>query len=86
MQVSGKVAAKLVRTVIGSVLLLVGIVGLFMPVLPGWLLIIPGLAVLARDFAWAERLHLAVKERFERARQRFETGRGDDIAAERDAA
>lgn len=40
----------------GSLLVLVGIVGLFLPLLPGWLLIIPGLVVLAGEFVWAQRL------------------------------
>lgn len=85
MQGSRDVAVKLIRATSGVVLLLVGIVGLFMPVLPGWLLIIPGLALLARDFAWAERVHVSVKERFHRARQMFDGGESDTVA-ERDAA
>ena len=76
---------KMARATLGVVLLIIGIIGLFMPVLPGWLLIIPGLAVLARDFAWAERLHHAVKERFERARHLLDH-RDDGTEAEQEAA
>lgn len=71
--------------IVGSMLLLLGIAGLFMPVMPGWLLIIPGLAILARDFSWAERLHLGLKDRFDRARGVFEH-RNEDSRSERDAA
>lgn len=37
-------------------LLLVGLVGLLLPILPGWLLLIPGLLLLASHFHWARRL------------------------------
>lgn len=79
------IVAKLVRTTLGSVLVAVGLAGLFIPVLPGWLLIIPGLAVLARDFTWAERLHLTVRQRIDRARNTF-SYRSSEDGAERDAA
>jgi hypothetical protein len=39
----------------GSALLLLGIAGLLVPILPGWALIIGGLLVLGREFAWADR-------------------------------
>jgi uncharacterized protein (TIGR02611 family) len=42
-------------SIVGSVLILAGIAGLALPILPGWLLIIAGLAVLATEYAWAER-------------------------------
>jgi hypothetical protein len=40
-------------TLLGTGLLGVGLVGLALPVLPGWLFIFGGLAVLAREYAWA---------------------------------
>lgn len=49
-------------------LIAVGIVGLFVPILPGWLLIVPGLALLAKDFTWAERLLETVRHRWAEAR------------------
>lgn len=79
------IALKLIRMTIGSCLLVLGLAGLFMPVVPGWLLIIPALALLAKDFAWAEHLHLSVKQRFDRAVGAFEQRR-QDPDAERDAA
>ncbi len=40
----------------GFVLLAVGIVGLALPIMPGWIFIIPGLLLLGRHFHWARRL------------------------------
>ncbi|MDH5373935.1 MAG: PGPGW domain-containing protein [Acidimicrobiia bacterium] len=42
--------------VVGAVLLGVGVLGWFLPLVPGWLLVIPGLAILAGEFLWARRL------------------------------
>jgi uncharacterized membrane protein YbaN (DUF454 family) len=39
---------------IGMVVL--GVLGLILPVLPGWIFLIPGLMLLAREFHWAHRL------------------------------
>jgi hypothetical protein len=41
------------RTLIGFALVLLGLAGLVLPVLPGWVFIIAGFAVLAREYAWA---------------------------------
>ena len=40
----------------GGALVLVGLVGLALPVLPGTLLLIPGLLLLSTEFRWAQRL------------------------------
>ncbi|HKY75462.1 MAG TPA: PGPGW domain-containing protein [Acidimicrobiia bacterium] len=40
-------------TLTGFALVAVGLAGLLLPVLPGWLLIIAGFAVLSREYAWA---------------------------------
>jgi uncharacterized protein (TIGR02611 family) len=47
----------------GTVLVLAGIIGLLLPVVPGWLLIIAGLAILATEFVWARRLLDTAKAR-----------------------
>ena len=44
---------RLAVTVVGFVLACVGFAGLLLPVLPGWLLIIAGFAVLSREYSWA---------------------------------
>ena len=56
---TGKRRPLIVRVVVvitGTILLLGGLVGLLLPIVPGWLLIIAGLAVLASEFVWAARL------------------------------
>jgi hypothetical protein len=56
-QAVGRVLARGTRraaiTLIGFVLVTLGLAGLLLPVLPGWLLIIAGFAVLSREYAWA---------------------------------
>jgi uncharacterized protein (TIGR02611 family) len=51
----GRNSKRLAVSIVGFVLILGGIAGLALPILPGWLLIIAGLAVLATEYAWAER-------------------------------
>jgi hypothetical protein len=41
-------------TIAGGLLILIGFVGLALPILPGWLLIFAGLAVLSTEYVWAE--------------------------------
>jgi uncharacterized membrane protein YbaN (DUF454 family) len=50
------ISRKFVVGLLGTLLVLIGIAGLVLPVLPGWLLIIGGLAVLRSEFRWADRL------------------------------
>ena len=40
-------------TLIGFALVAIGLAGLLLPVLPGWLLIVAGFALLSREYAWA---------------------------------
>jgi Putative transmembrane protein (PGPGW) len=40
-------------SLIGFILVAIGLAGLVLPVLPGWVLIIAGFAVLSREYAWA---------------------------------
>ena len=53
---------RLARMGLGSLVLLAGIVMLVFPG-PGWLAIAAGLAILARDVAWADRLLRYVRRR-----------------------
>jgi uncharacterized membrane protein YbaN (DUF454 family) len=57
------VALRLVRMTIGFCLLGVGALGLVLPVIPGWLALAAGLALLSRDLAWADRLLRHVRRR-----------------------
>lgn len=47
---------RIVAVVGGTIMVLAGVIGLLLPVVPGWLLIFAGLAILATEFVWARRL------------------------------
>jgi hypothetical protein len=64
---SGK---RIAITVVGVVLVLVGLAGIVLPILPGPLVIIAGLAVLGTEYAWARRALEEAKRRAARARDR----------------
>lgn len=59
-------ALRLVRLVGGGLLLLLGLVGLALPVLPGWLFIIPGLSLWSTEFVWAARLRRRATDEWEK--------------------
>ena len=40
-----------------------GLLGLALPILPGWIFVIPGLMILAREFVWARRVLQWLKDR-----------------------
>src|SRR5436190_1001930 len=63
-QRSGK---RIAVTVAGFAVLLAGIALLVLPG-PGWLLIFIGLAILATEYVWAERLLAAAKRKAEQAK------------------
>lgn len=46
----------LVRLIGGIVLTVLGVLGLVLPVMPGWIFLIPGLVILSAHFHWARRL------------------------------
>jgi hypothetical protein len=50
-------------TIGGFTLVLAGLAGLILPIVPGWLLIIPGLALLATEYVWAQRLLVLAKDK-----------------------
>ena len=55
----------------------IGVAGLFLPILPGWVLIFVGLAILASEFAWAHRAYKPVRQGYEWAAERARRrGRG----------
>jgi uncharacterized protein (TIGR02611 family) len=47
---------RIILVMVGTILLVGGLIGLLLPIVPGWLLIIPGLAILGTEFVWARRL------------------------------
>ena len=48
----------------GWVLLMLGAVGLVLPILPGVLLLIVGLSILSVEYAWARRWMVSLRRRF----------------------
>lgn len=57
---------KLVRQISGWSLIVLGIVSGLIPILQGWVFILAGLALLAKDSAWAHRALEKLKERFKK--------------------
>lgn len=47
---------SLFRTIGGFLLVLVGVTGLILPIMPGWIFLIPGLAILSERFPSLKRL------------------------------
>ena len=70
---------KIIVGILGATLVAVGLVGLALPFLPGWLLIIAGLAVLSTEYVWARRLTDGARKRAESAMGRRPDR--DDLAA-----
>lgn len=56
------VIVRLGRMTLGFIIVIVGIVALPLPG-PGWLIILAGLSILAKDFAWAARVILFIRRR-----------------------
>lgn len=44
------------RSVTGFGLVIVGLTGLILPFMPGWIFLIPGLVILSERFPWAKKL------------------------------
>lgn len=76
-------------TIAGFALLLLGVIGLFLPVLQGWLFILGGLAVLSTEYVWARRLLEKAKAKAEQAKDavlRKKTAKAAKKAGSEDAA
>ena len=48
----------------GWILLMLGAIGLVLPILPGVLLLIVGLSILSVEYAWARRCMSSLRRRF----------------------
>jgi tellurite resistance protein TerC len=66
----GRNGRRIGVTIAGIVVLLVGVAGLVLPVLPGWLLIFVGLGILATEYVWAQRLLKLAKEKANAAKDK----------------
>ena len=49
-------AKRFFMILLGFTLLLLGLIGWALPILPGWAFFFAGLAILAAEFVWARRL------------------------------
>ncbi|MCC6264344.1 MAG: hypothetical protein IT169_12265 [Bryobacterales bacterium] len=56
---------------LGIALVALGVTGLILPVMPGWIFLIPGLVILADYFPPIRRLVDALKARFQEAEAAF---------------
>ncbi|MFQ3633515.1 hypothetical protein [Roseiflexus sp.] len=61
---------NIARRITGVLLLCTGILGLLLPVLPGWSLIIPGVALLGRRHRLVRLSHLSVRHALRWMRRR----------------
>lgn len=52
------------KIISGMIMLIVGIIGWLLPVIPGWAFFIPGLILLSTEFHWARRLLAWLKSKF----------------------
>lgn len=46
---------KFLRNATGVGLVLIGIIGLILPIMPGWIFLVPGLMILAEEFPWLDK-------------------------------
>lgn len=70
---------------LGIGLVIFGIVGLILPVMPGWIFVIPGLVILADYFPPIRRLVDYAKERFREAEAAFVKSRRGKADSEGEA-
>jgi uncharacterized protein YqgC (DUF456 family) len=62
--------SRILRRAAGTILLVIGLAGLLLPILPGWLLIFVGLALLGVKLPYADRLLEYARSKLARKRVR----------------
>jgi uncharacterized membrane protein YbaN (DUF454 family) len=67
-----KVIIKVVVTTVGSILLVLGVLGLFLPVLQGILFILAGLTLLSTEYHWPSKIINKFKRHFEKVKEENE--------------
>lgn len=60
---------KLLKLISGFGLCILGVIGLILPIMPGWVFLIPGLMILAEFFPPIRRLLNWAKEKFEQTKR-----------------
>ncbi|MEF9475438.1 MAG: PGPGW domain-containing protein [Candidatus Mariimomonas ferrooxydans] len=73
-------AKRVVKIVVGFTVVLIGIAGLFLPVLQGIFFIILGFAILGTEYVWARRLMKRFKKQTDNVKNSFfsNTSKGSD--------
>jgi uncharacterized protein (TIGR02611 family) len=61
----GKLTLQVATAIVGSIVVIVGIILIPFPG-PGWLIVLTGLAILAVEFVWAQRLLIYTRRHLER--------------------
>ena len=65
---------------LGFLLILIGVIAGFIPVIQGWMFVLPGLAILATEFVWAKRIESWVKTKFKSALAKVQRKRQAPVA------
>ena len=52
------------KIIAGMAMLILGVIGWLLPIIPGWAFFIPGLMLLSHEFHWARRLLGWIKSKF----------------------
>jgi len=66
-----RIRQKWLTAIVGWTFIVLGIAGLFLPVLQGILFLMIGLIILSSEYAWARHLLEKVRARFPKAAERF---------------
>ena len=60
---------KIMVLIGGVVLVTLGLIGIVLPVMPGFLFLVGGLLLMSTEYAWAERALAWARRRFDRRRR-----------------
>ena len=66
-----RIREKWLTVIVGWIFIVLGIAGLFLPVLQGVLFLMIGLIILSNEYAWAHRILEKLRDRFPRVATRF---------------
>jgi uncharacterized membrane protein YbaN (DUF454 family) len=65
-------AKKIILVLFGWGFILLGVIGLFLPILQGVLFLLIGLLILSSEYIWAHRLLLKIRNRFPALARRWD--------------
>jgi uncharacterized protein len=66
---------KILLLLAGWGFLVLGVIGLFLPILQGVLFLMIGLVILSSEYVWAHRLLMKIRERFPSVAKRWDEAR-----------